>query len=64
MDIVSVTRVRRLKGIGHVNRVDDTGTVKKIFNSQPVGVRIRGRPRYRWRWCVWREITRNWKEWQ
>jgi hypothetical protein len=75
MDIVTLIRVRRLNWIGQINRTDDTKKVKKIFNSQPEGVRTRGRSRSRWWECVWtdikkgkitnwREISRNRNEWK
>jgi hypothetical protein len=64
--IVTLIRVRRLNWIGHINRIDDTRKVKQIFNSQPDGVRTRGRPRSRWWGYVWTDIKdrriMNWRK--
>ena len=59
MDIVNVTRVRPLSGIGHAIEWMIPGQSSKIFSSPPVGVRIRGIPRYRWRLCVWQYIYKG-----
>lgn len=48
LDIDALTRMRRLNGIGYVNRMDDTRKTKQIFSSQPQGVRKRERPQSRW----------------
>jgi len=34
--------------IGHIQRMPDTRTVKKIFNWKPLSKRSQGRPKYRW----------------
>jgi hypothetical protein len=64
-DTITLIRVIRLKRIGHINRKSDTRKVKQIFNSQLGGVRKRGRPRSRWRECVWTDIKKgritNWR---
>jgi hypothetical protein len=39
---------------GHINRME--GKDKQILKSQPEDVRRRGRPRSRWRECVWTDI--------
>jgi hypothetical protein len=39
---------QRLSWFGHVQRMPDTGTVKKIFNWKPLTKRSQGRPKYRW----------------
>jgi hypothetical protein len=66
MDIVSLTRVRRLNWIGHINRIDDTRNVEQIFCSQPEGVRTRGRSRSGCWECVWIDIEKGgitvWRE--
>jgi hypothetical protein len=47
-DIITVINIRRLEWLGHVIRMDETGSVKKIFEGKLGGRRGRGRPRLRW----------------
>ena len=47
-DIVTVIKIRRLEWLGHVIRMDETRSVKKIFEGKLEGGRGRGRPRLRW----------------
>ena len=47
-DIVSIIKIRRLEWLGHVVRMNETGSVKKIFEGKLEGQRDRGRPRPRW----------------
>jgi hypothetical protein len=47
-DIVTVINIRRLEWLGHVIRMDEIGSVKKIFVGKLEGRRGRGRPRLRW----------------
>jgi hypothetical protein len=47
-DIITVIKIRRLEWIGHFIRMDETGSVKKIFEGKLEGIRGRGRPRLRW----------------
>ena len=47
-DILIVIKIRRLERLGHVFRMDETGSVKKIFEGKLEGGRCRGRPRLRW----------------
>ena len=47
-DIVAVIKIRRLEWIGHVIRMNETRSVKKIFEGKLDGRRGRGRPRLRW----------------
>jgi hypothetical protein len=47
-DIITVIKIRRLEWLGHVIRMDETGSVKKIFEGKLEGRRGRGRPRFRW----------------
>jgi hypothetical protein len=47
-DIITVMKIRRLEWLGHVIRMDETGSVKKIFEGKSEGRRGRGRPRLRW----------------
>ena len=47
-DIVTVIKIRRLEWLGHVSRMNETRSVKKIFEGKLEGRRGRGRPRLRW----------------
>ena len=47
-DIVSIIKIRRLEWLGHVVRMNETMSVKKIFEGKLEGRRRRGRPRLRW----------------
>jgi len=45
---VTVIKIRRLECLGHVIRVNETRSVKKIFEGKLEGRGGRGRPRLRW----------------
>jgi len=66
LDILSFVRISWLKWIGHVNRMDSKRKVSQVFNNNPKGHRLRGRPKNRWWNCVQTDINRckieNWKE--
>jgi len=47
-DIVRFIKRRRIAWLGHVMRMDNKGTPKRILEWKPIGTRIRGRPRKRW----------------
>ena len=47
-DIVSIIKIRRLEWLGHVVRINETRSVKKIFEGKLEGQRGRSRPRLRW----------------
>ena len=47
-DIVRFIKSRRIAWLGHVMRMDDKRTPKRISECKPIGTRIRGRPRKRW----------------
>jgi hypothetical protein len=47
-DIINVIKIRRLDWFGQVIRMDETRSVKKIFEGKLEGRRGRGRPRLRW----------------
>ena len=38
----------RIAWLGHVMRVDENRTPKRVLEWKPLGMRIRGRPRKRW----------------
>ena len=47
-DIVNYIKVKRLAWAGHLTRVSNERTLKKIFNTKPEGTRSVGRPKLRW----------------
>jgi len=47
-NIVNYIKAWRLSWFGHVQRMPDTRTVKKIFKQKPLTKRPQGRPKYRW----------------
>jgi hypothetical protein len=47
-DIVRFITSRRIAWLGHVMRMDEKRTPKRVLEWRPVGRRIRGRPRKRW----------------
>jgi hypothetical protein len=48
VDIVGFMKSRRIAWLGHVMRMDDKRTPKRILGWKPIGTRTRGRPRKRW----------------
>jgi hypothetical protein len=47
-DIVTVIKIRRSEWLGHVIRMNETRSVKKILEGKLEGRRDRGQPRLRW----------------
>jgi hypothetical protein len=47
-NIINHTEAQRLIWFGHVQRMPDTRTVKKIFNWKPLTKRSQRKPKYRW----------------
>jgi transcription termination factor 2 len=47
-DIVNVIKIRRLDWLGHVVRMNETRSVKKIFEGKLERRRGKGRPRLGW----------------
>jgi hypothetical protein len=45
---VNHIKAQRLSWFGHVQRMPDTRTAKKIFNWKPLTKRSQARPKYRW----------------
>ena len=74
-DIVRFLKSRRIAWLGHVTRMDDKRTPKRILQWKPTGTRTRGRPGKRWiagneehlqimgvrRWRKQCEETAEWK---
>ena len=48
LPIVHELKVRRLSWLGHVERMNDSRAVKRVFRENPGGRRLKGRPRKRW----------------
>jgi len=48
VDTVRFIKRRRIAWLGHVMRMDDKRTPKRILQWKPIGTRTRGRPRKRW----------------
>jgi hypothetical protein len=42
--VITVIKTQRLEWLGHIIRMDETGSVKKIFEGKLEGRRGRGRP--------------------
>jgi hypothetical protein len=63
-DIVKYITINRLGWTGHV-RMDNNRTVKKVFNTKPIGLRRTGRPKPRWENDVIQDIktleVKNWR---
>jgi hypothetical protein len=47
-DIVKYIKINRLGWAGHVVCMDNNRTFKKVFNTEPIGIRKIGRPKLRW----------------
>jgi hypothetical protein len=47
-DILRFIKSRRIACLGHVMRMNDMRTPKRILEWKPIGMRIRGRPRKSW----------------
>ena len=45
---MTIIKIQRLEWLGHVIRVNETRSVKKIFEGKLEGRRGKGRPRLRW----------------
>jgi hypothetical protein len=47
-NIINYIKTQRLSWFGHLQRMPDSRTVKKIFNWKPLTKRSQERPKYRW----------------
>ena len=63
-NIVNCVKAQRLSRFGHVQRMADTRTVKKIFKWKSLTKRSQGRPKYRWEDNIKQDIcqmkVKNW----
>jgi hypothetical protein len=65
-NIINYIKVKRLAWAGHLVRMNNDRTLKKIFNNKPDGVRRAGRPKLRWEDGVDQDMrileVKNWKK--
>jgi hypothetical protein len=65
-NIVTTIKVRRLEKAGHLVRMADDRTVKKVFLGKPDGRRKVGGPKLRWLDCIENHLKfmgkRRWKK--
>jgi len=47
-NIINYVKAQRLIWVGHINRMPETGIVKKIYKWKPFTGRPAGRPKSRW----------------
>jgi len=57
LDIFSSVGIRRLNWSGYVSRMDSKRKVSHVFNNNPQGGRLTGRPKNRWWNCVQTDIN-------
>jgi hypothetical protein len=66
-DIVRFIKSRRTAWLGHVMRMDEKRTPKRILEWKTIGRRIRRRPRKRWVEDIEDDIQtmgiRGWRKW-
>jgi hypothetical protein len=48
LDIVTEVEWMRLRWLGHVERISDDRSTKKLYSNKPEGLRLVRRPRKRW----------------
>jgi len=60
-DLLSFIRISRPNWIGRVNRMDSKRKVSQVFNNNPQGSRLRGRPKNGWWNCVKQRKIMYWK---
>jgi len=58
LGILSFVRISRLNWIDHVNRMDSKRKAIQVFNNNPHGSRLSGRPNNRWWNCVHTDINK------
>jgi hypothetical protein len=64
-DIFKYIKINRLGWAGHVARMDNNRTVKKVFITKPIGIRKIGKPKLRWEDDVIQDVktlrVKNWR---
>jgi hypothetical protein len=65
-DIVRFNKAKRIKWLGHVQRMDQARPTRKLLDRKPMGIRPVGRPRQRWKKNVMEDLkklkVKHWKE--
>ena len=65
-DIVSFIKAQRIKWLGHIQRMDQARSTRKLLDWKPMGTRPVGKPRQRWQEDVMEDLkklkVKNWKE--
>ena len=56
-NIIEVIRKRRMKWAGHILRMNEERTAKRIFYYKPEGKRAQGRPKRRWTDCLEEDLS-------
>jgi hypothetical protein len=73
--VVKFIKLSRLRWTGHIMRLNENETARKVFMSQPGGSRPRGRPKLKWEDQVaedaaragcrnWKRTTHNREDWR
>jgi hypothetical protein len=55
---VKYIRTQRMKWWGHLNRMGETKTVRKITKWNPIGMRSKERPKNRWKDEVLKDLKK------
>jgi hypothetical protein len=65
-DRVRIIKVKRIKWLGHIQRMDQARLSRKLLDWKPMGTRPIRRPRQRWQKDVMENLkklkVKNWKE--
>jgi hypothetical protein len=65
LDIVTEVNGMRLRWLGHMERMSDNRSTKKLYSNKPEGLRLAGRPRKCWSDKVEQDLkqmgVRGWK---
>jgi hypothetical protein len=65
-DIIRFIKAKRIKYLGHTQRMDKARPTKKLIDWKPTGTRPVGRPRQRWQEDVTGNLEnlkiKNWKK--
>ena len=64
-DVVRFIKAQRIKWLGHIQRMDQARSTRKLLDWRPMGTRPLGRPKQRWQ-EVMEDLqkleVKNWKE--